>query len=204
MRNWSVLMSGVQSRFVMDPVPVRTAHLISGRWPETAEGRALEQRAAMTHFAGVLLKDMSLSGQMTPIVARYQVGISLDEKDWPLWPELKIEPPVKDTLARRLLVYEGNHRLACARSLNWEYVLVEPRVWLWSTVKDEIAATTEAYDRLNEVARNLGARRWRYEAASRDDGRPIEPEIRDVPPFHGAVRDQATIDRYDVNLARRT
>lgn len=178
MHDWDRLMSGVVARFVMDPVPVRVEHLISGRWSEDADGMHRERQAALSRDAGRLYDSMRLYGQNIPVVARYQVGIDIPEVQ--LWPGLKINPPVLSNLAKRMLVYEGNHRLAVAKTLRWPYVLVEPRLWVWRG-KDVEIGKEEARDRLSHnVLSGLGSSlQWREEKPFRGDGRPMEPESPD-------------------------
>lgn len=178
MHDWDRLMSGVVARFVMDPVPVRVEHLISGRWGENADGMQQERQAALSRDAGRLYDSMRLHGQNIPVVARYQAGIDIPEVQ--LWPGLRIHPPILNTLEKRLLVYEGNHRLAVARMLRWPYVLVEPRLWVWRGMDVEVEKAA-ARDRLSHnVLSGLGdSLQWRDEKPFRQDGRPIEPESPD-------------------------
>jgi hypothetical protein len=197
MHDWERLMNGCTLRLVTDPLPVRVDHLISGRWPETQRGKHDESRAAMLHNAGELIKDMSWSGQRVAIVARYQVGIDIPHPQ--LWPELMAchENP-KEELATRMLVYEGNHRLAVARFLRWQYVMVEPRIWMW-TDSVMYPAASRNIEILKRMSRNFGDRAWRREDPRRPDKRPIEPEKK-TPVFHGGIIDDLDTKRYDARL----
>lgn len=185
---WHALMSGVSRRLVMDPIPVRVGLLLSGRWAEDEDGRKEERRAAITRTGGLLMNGLFLEGQREPIVARFQCfGDSLDATC--LWPHLRIGPDAARVLAGRLLVYEGNHRLACARYLGWKYVLVEPRLWVWGAGPvDEIEASSAKLIADN-AAVEMGDRCWRQERPVRQDQRPIRPESGDVPRFLGRCGD---------------
>lgn len=188
---WNELMRGVSARFVMDPIPIATSLLLYGRWPEDKEGQRNAVSAAMGKCAGELLKDMWCSGQYLPIVARFQFfGV---HKGGDLWPELRLGEQARALLERRLLVYEGNHRLACARFMNWEFVLVEPRLWIWGSalppeadehriqrIKSDCWSLLKAH-----TATGMAGRDWRDERPKRTDGRPIDPESGVGPHLHG-------------------
>ena len=198
MYDWARLMMDCTIRAVMDPVPVRVDHLLSGRWAETKSGASRERQAAILHDGGKLISDICRNGQYKPIVARYQIGINIPGRQ--LWPELmagQCESP-EGVLKSRLLVYEGNHRLAIAKTLRWKWVMVEPRVWIW-TSEDSSVELSKARYRLDLFARNLGDRQWRTERPSRPDGRPIEPE-KMTQPFFGGEQDTVKEDRYDRQL----
>jgi len=93
---------------------------------------------------------------------------------------------VVDLLARRLLIYEGNHRWVIGQMLLWDYVLVEPQLWDF-TGEENVEGNLDLHVKgilQPMVPPGYEIPRWREAAPARRDQRPLTPEVTTLP-FRG-------------------
>jgi len=179
------ILKGRGAAFVWDPIPVHVDALISGRWTQprpnvAAVGTVMRKKLD-------LLEDIWRDGQKRAITARFEIHLPAVPEN--RWPHLQLHRhrevlrgfgSVEELLSERLLIYEGNHRWAIAKMLQWDYVLVEPRLWVFAERTHHEHWTENCTNRLRGLVHEDFRGKVvapRVESPKRSDLRPIEPEV---------------------------
>lgn len=187
---WEEEQKLVERRLVFPPMPMScrlSTGPISGRWDRSTSEVEIRHTLATRKLR--LVESMAAEGQRKAITARFICRPDVKE-GW--WPSIKVQV---DDLVRRPLIYEGNHRHAAARMLDWAFVLVEPHLWIYrqqdelrdsfeKIVIDRVRDAIKTYSPLVHVPRPSPA-------VLPKDYRLVEPCRQDLPPFRGVTLDTA-------------
>lgn len=178
------LFEGRTVALVWPAMPIMPEFLITGRWPQPTPLR--QGVGAVVGRKLPVLESMQANGQREAITARFEIH-QQDDHRWAMqWPHLNLAlhpevgesvNSVVDLLARRLLIYEGNHRWVIAQMLIWDYVLVEPQLWVYGDFPQHRERVRQQTRLLQDMA-PPGFRVGEPKVAQpkRDDQRPISPE----------------------------